>query len=66
MLTINDLRDQFEIQGYVTVKEIDKDGNVNPIVGGSISSVYSKYTEMEIAYMYVEDGELVIEVKEED
>lgn len=68
MITINDLLDQFDIQGYVVIRNITADGDVEDIMGGDVRALPedSPYRNREIAYMYAEDDELVIEVKEEE
>lgn len=68
MLTINDLLDQFDIQGYVVIKNINPNGDVEVIVGGDVRCLpeSSPYRNRGIAYMYAENDELVIEIKEEE
>lgn len=68
MLTINDLLDQFDIQGYVVIRNIDPNGDVKDIVGGDVRCLpeNSPYRNREVAFMYALFDELVIEVKEEE
>lgn len=66
MFTLRDLLDQVEVQGYVVVKNIKTDGDVEEVFGGGIEALYSKYLEREVMYIYSDnDGCLNIEVKED-
>lgn len=65
MFTLRDLLYQVEIQGYVVVKNIKADGDVETVFGGGIESLYPKYLDREVAYIYSDDeGDLNIEVRE--
>ena len=66
MLTINDLIDQIEIQGYVIVKNIKPNGDVETVFGGGIDALYPKYRDREVVYIYSDNNDLVIEVREEN
>ena len=66
MFTLRDLLDQVEVQGYVVVKNITTDGDVETVFGGGIESLYPKYFDREVAYIYSDDsGDLTIEVREQ-
>ena len=66
MFTLRDLLDQVEVQGYVVVKNIKTDGDVEIVFGGGIEALYPKYLDREVAYIYSDDeGYLNIEVREE-
>lgn len=65
MFTLRDLLDQVDVQGYVVVKNIKEDGEVETVFGGGIESLYHKYLDREVAYIYSDDeGDLNIEVRE--
>ena len=66
MFTLRDLLDQVEVQGYVVVKNIKENGDVETVFGGGIESCYPKYLDREVAYIYSDNGgDLTIEVKEQ-
>lgn len=66
MFTLRDLLDQVDVQGYVVVKNIKANGDVETVFGGGIESLYSKYLDREVAYIYSDDeGDLNIEVREQ-
>lgn len=65
MFTLRDLLDQVDVQGYVVVKNIKENGDVENVFGGGIESLYPKYLDREVAYIYSDDdGDLNIEVRE--
>lgn len=66
MLTIQDLLDQFEIQGAYKVVAYNGETDEATIVaeGYELKSykIEDKYLDAEISYMYAEDNVLVIEI----
>lgn len=67
MLTIQDLIEQFEIQGAYKVVAYNEE-TYEPIIIAEgyeirLSSIEDKYLDAKISYMYAEDNVLVIEVE---
>lgn len=66
MLTIQDLLDQFEIQGAYKVVAYNGETDEATIVAEGYElkpfKIEDKYADAEIAYMYAEDNVLVIEI----
>ena len=67
-MTIQDLMDQVEVQGYVIVKVIREDGLIDTVCGVEAYEIPEEYREKEIHYIYstMDNGFdcLVIEVDE--
>ena len=69
MLTIQELKEQFEIQGAYCVKTYDdKRNDVKTLVSGTDfecewSDIKEEYLNAEITYMYAVDGVLNIEIE---
>ncbi len=66
MLTIQDLLDQFEIQGAYKVVAYNGETDEATIVAEGYElknfQIDDKYVDAEITYMYAEDNTLVIEI----
>ena len=65
MLTIRDLKEQFEIQGAYKVIAYDDTDKITVIAEGyeiRYSNIEDEYLDAEIGYMYADDNTLVIEV----
>ena len=66
MLTIQDLLNQFEIQGAYKVMAYNEETDELTIVAEGyeirFAQLEDKYLDAEIAYMYAEDNVLVIEI----
>lgn len=63
-MSINDLTEQFEIQGKVVVKEVLDDFETKEVFSGEdcLYECPQKYKDAEIVYMYPRRSEIVIEV----
>ena len=66
MLTIQDLLDQFEIQGEYQIATYDDKAEKRIILAEGYEIGFSKikdeYKNAEINYMYAEDNKLIIEI----
>lgn len=73
MFTINDLRNQFAIEGPIKVKKYHYDAPVNEEYetlyeadAGTSHNIPEELCNTKITYMYCEHGYLVIELESED
>lgn len=66
MLTVQDLIDQFEIQGDVQIRIYDKENDKYSVNKKYDEPRYipNKYRNLEIEYMYADKNSIVFEVKE--
>lgn len=66
MLSIRDLREQFEIQGAYQIATYDYETDERIVLEEgyevSFSKIKDKYLDAEINYMYAEDNTLIIEI----
>ena len=62
MLYISDLTDQLNIDGSVNIKVFEDGEQISEESVGSIYVVPEELTSLEIAYIYADEDELVIEV----
>ena len=62
MLYISDLTDQLNIDGSVNIKVFEDGEQISEESVGSIYAVPEELTRLEIAYIYADADELVIEV----
>lgn len=66
MLTIRDLKEQFEIQGAYQIATYDNETDKRIILAEGyeigFSKIKDKYLDAEINYMYAEDNTMVIEI----